>query len=84
MLPAQVQYAPTRHQQRETSARGEQVGQQRRRGEQVLEVVQQQEQVPGAQVGEHDLLQRAAPGVVHAQGLRQRYQDERRVGQRGQ
>ena len=69
---------------REPGRGGEQVADQRRGRQHLLEVVEHQEQVPVAEVPRHAVGQRPVARLPHAEGLRDRRGDEGGVADRGE
>jgi hypothetical protein len=84
MLAIQVQNRPARDEQAETGRGGEQVADQRRGRQHLLEVVEDQQQVPIAEVPHHAAGERPVARLAHAEGLRDRRGDEVRVASRGE
>jgi len=84
LLGADAQGDPAGDQQRQPRAGFEQLGGQRRRLEQVLQVVQHQQRLAPAQVFHQQLAGGASARLAHPQGARYGRRDQPLVVQRGQ
>ena len=84
VLPAHMQRRPAGHQHLQPATRRQQLGHHRGRGQQVLEVVEQQQHLPAAQMRGERLEQRLAAHLGDPQRPRDGGRNQGGIAQRGQ